>query len=149
LSPAEAVFVYMALLHQESLDHIKRAIAGFEDLSIHAYPKHSKIIQSFVKPALKHLEAIELYHRYPHRNEVLGRVSTPAEIDFMQTHSNDLYVKSQKPISSLGTESKNQNQSENQIKSQNQTKIKVNVSRYYVYMVGVKMARYSKREPSE
>jgi uncharacterized protein (DUF924 family) len=33
---------------------------------------------------LRHKEIIERFGRYPHRNEVLGRTSTPEEMEFLQ-----------------------------------------------------------------
>ena len=32
----------------------------------------------------KHLRIIEQFGRYPHRNAILGRASTQAELDFLQ-----------------------------------------------------------------
>jgi uncharacterized protein (DUF924 family) len=34
--------------------------------------------------ARKHYVIVERFGRFPHRNAALGRVSTPAEIDFLQ-----------------------------------------------------------------
>jgi uncharacterized protein (DUF924 family) len=36
--------------------------------------------------AQRHKEVIERFGRFPHRNEVLGRASTPAELEFIATH---------------------------------------------------------------
>ena len=33
---------------------------------------------------LKHQHIIDRFGRYPHRNEILGRTSTPEEIEFLQ-----------------------------------------------------------------
>ena len=33
---------------------------------------------------LKHKVIIDRFGRYPHRNEVLGRTSTPEEVEFLQ-----------------------------------------------------------------
>jgi len=33
----------------------------------------------------KHAAIVELFGRFPHRNEVLGRESTPEEIEFLKT----------------------------------------------------------------
>ncbi|MER1720210.1 DUF924 family protein, partial [Proteus terrae] len=33
---------------------------------------------------LRHKEIIDKYGRYPHRNAILGRTSTPEELDFLQ-----------------------------------------------------------------
>jgi uncharacterized protein (DUF924 family) len=37
-----------------------------------------------VSYALRHLEVIERFSRFPHRNAILGRESTPAEIAFLE-----------------------------------------------------------------
>jgi uncharacterized protein (DUF924 family) len=37
-----------------------------------------------MKYVLRHQEIIERFGRFPHRNAVLGRESTPAEIAFLQ-----------------------------------------------------------------
>ncbi|MDE2309821.1 MAG: DUF924 family protein, partial [Betaproteobacteria bacterium] len=34
---------------------------------------------------LRHKEIIDRFGRYPHRNSILGRTSTPEEIDFLKT----------------------------------------------------------------
>jgi uncharacterized protein (DUF924 family) len=33
---------------------------------------------------LKHKAIVDRFGRYPHRNEVLGRASTPEEVEFLQ-----------------------------------------------------------------
>ena len=35
---------------------------------------------------LKHMAIIEKFGRYPHRNAVLGRPSTPEELEFIASH---------------------------------------------------------------
>lgn len=35
---------------------------------------------------LRHKEIIDKFGRYPHRNEILGRKSTPEEIEFLKEH---------------------------------------------------------------
>jgi uncharacterized protein (DUF924 family) len=37
--------------------------------------------------AQRHKEVIDRFGRFPHRNEVLGRASTPEELQFIATHS--------------------------------------------------------------
>ena len=34
---------------------------------------------------LKHKEIIDRFDRYPHRNQILGRQSTPEEVEFLKT----------------------------------------------------------------
>ena len=52
---------------------------------------HDEAMRLFNQPGLetnyefeiKHREIIERFGRYPHRNAVLGRASTPAELEFL------------------------------------------------------------------
>ena len=41
-------------------------------------------IQSNLTFEVKHKEIIEKFGRYPHRNEILGRISTEEEIEFLK-----------------------------------------------------------------
>lgn len=67
-------FLYMPLMHSESLI------------------VHDQAMQVFSQPGLednyeyevKHKVIIEKFGRYPHRNEVLNRDSTPEEIEFLK-----------------------------------------------------------------
>jgi uncharacterized protein (DUF924 family) len=38
----------------------------------------------FLDYAIKHKEIIEKFGRFPHRNEVLGRESTPEEVEYLK-----------------------------------------------------------------
>ena len=74
LTPAERAFLYMPFMHSESLIIHELAVPLFEKTSNLEFE-------------LKHKSIIELFGRYPHRNDILGRVSTEAEIEFMKTNS--------------------------------------------------------------
>jgi uncharacterized protein (DUF924 family) len=39
--------------------------------------------QEFFAYALKHLEVVERFGRFPHRNAILGRASTPSELEYL------------------------------------------------------------------
>lgn len=73
LPPAQRAFAYMPYMHSESL-----AI-------------HAQALMLFSQPGLenalafehKHRAILERFGRYPHRNQVLGRHSTPEEIVFL------------------------------------------------------------------
>ena len=97
LSPIEALFVYFAFLHQENIEYVKKSITGFHNSATYTVPSHSKIIQAFKKSAIRHLEILEQFGRYPHRNEALGRISTKEELDFLEKYGYSLFMKSQKP----------------------------------------------------
>jgi uncharacterized protein (DUF924 family) len=73
VSPEQRPFLYMPFMHSED-------------------PKvHVKAVELFAQPGMEenlrfellHKDIIDRFGRYPHRNEILGRVSTPEEIKFL------------------------------------------------------------------
>jgi len=62
-------FLFMPLMHSESLDDQK------ESLALQLTTKS----EGSIRAARQHLEIIEKYGRFPHRNKVLGRQTTPQE----------------------------------------------------------------------
>jgi len=73
LEPSEKSFMYMPFMHSESLHIHTRAVELFERCGN----------ESNLRFELKHKEIIERFGRYPHRNEILGRKSTPEELEFL------------------------------------------------------------------
>ncbi len=73
LNPLERSFLYMPFMHSESLEIHKIALNLFQKNGI----------QSNLDSAIRHKEIIERFGRYPHRNSILGRVSTTEEIEFL------------------------------------------------------------------
>jgi uncharacterized protein (DUF924 family) len=63
------VFVYLPFEHSEALADQQRAVALFEALGDPMYLRYAQA----------HLEVIERFGRFPHRNRALGRDSTPGE----------------------------------------------------------------------
>lgn len=74
LSPVERSFLYMPFMHSESAAIHAVGIGLFEALGI----------QANLDSAIRHREIIERFGRYPHRNAILGRTSTPEEIEFLK-----------------------------------------------------------------
>lgn len=70
-------FVYMPYMHSESKRIHEEALRLFD------HPE----MQMSLKFELLHKVIIDRFGRYPHRNEVLGRVSTPDEIEFLKTEN--------------------------------------------------------------
>ena len=73
LTQAERLFAYLPFEHSESLED--------QDLSC-------ELMKDFdpeqLRYAIRHREIIERFGRFPHRNAILGRQSTPAEIEFLK-----------------------------------------------------------------
>ena len=44
-----------------------------------------KLLQQNIKYAQDHDATVQRYGRYPHRNEVLGRISTPEEVEYLKS----------------------------------------------------------------
>lgn len=83
LRPIERVFFYLPLEHSESIEDQQRAVALFGQLA-QAVPERAKpAFQGFLDYAIRHRDIIERFGRFPHRNRILGRPSTPEEEAFL------------------------------------------------------------------
>jgi len=69
----ERQFVYLPFEHSESLADQERACELMKPLG-----------EDLLDWALRHKRIIERFGRFPHRNEILGRKSTPEEIEFLK-----------------------------------------------------------------
>lgn len=79
LAPLQRLFVYMPLEHSESLDDQHACVAQLQALG-----RDVPALADFEQWGRKHLEVIERFGRFPHRNAALGRASTPEEIEFLK-----------------------------------------------------------------
>jgi len=73
LEAIECSFLYMPFMHSESIQIHRRAVELFTRLNI----------ASALDFERRHQAIIERFGRYPHRNAILGRVSTKAELSFL------------------------------------------------------------------
>lgn len=79
----EQVFFNMPLMHSEAMEDQIISISQFEKIVGNAQGEEIDRLQGNVKYAIAHKDIIERFGRYPHRNAILGRVSTPEEIEFL------------------------------------------------------------------
>lgn len=80
----ERVFLYLPLEHWESMSAQDLSVAAFRRLhkeSSDAFRPHA---EGFVDYAIRHRDVIVQFGRYPHRNHILGRASTPEELAFLE-----------------------------------------------------------------
>jgi len=70
-------FFYMPYHHSENLEHQRRSLALFEAVRD---PDRKGSLRRYGRP---YIEVIERFGRFPHRNAILGRESTPEEIAFL------------------------------------------------------------------
>ncbi|TNI90103.1 DUF924 family protein [Aeromonas allosaccharophila] len=85
LSPLARVFFYLPLEHAESREQQARSVALFEALATEqAGTSAQATFAGFADFARRHQVIIERFGRFPHRNDILGRTSTPEEAAFLQ-----------------------------------------------------------------
>jgi uncharacterized protein (DUF924 family) len=89
LDPVERLFFYMPLMHAESLDVQEESVAAFRRLREEAPADLHRIFQASLDSAVEHRDIIARFGRFPHRNRVLGRESTPEEIEWLATGGSD------------------------------------------------------------
>ncbi|MGU5653258.1 DUF924 family protein [Aeromonas allosaccharophila] len=85
LSPLARVFFYLPLEHAESREQQARSVALFEALAAEqAGTPAQATFAGFANFARRHQVIIERFGRFPHRNDIQGRTSTPEETAFLQ-----------------------------------------------------------------
>jgi uncharacterized protein (DUF924 family) len=85
LSIPGRVFLLMPYQHVEDEAAQREGLALFERLAAEAPSEWHAFTASTLDFARRHLELIERYGRFPHRNAALGRQSTPAEREYLET----------------------------------------------------------------
>ena len=73
LNPEQRSFLYMPFMHSESKIMHEFALKLFQRLGNPVNLDYEK----------RHKKIIERFGRYPHRNKILGRESTPEELEFL------------------------------------------------------------------
>ena len=84
MPPVWRKFFYMPLHHSENLADQRRATALAEALPDERDPEDRDRRGGLRRYGRPYIEVIERFGRFPHRNAILGRVSTPEEIAFMK-----------------------------------------------------------------
>jgi uncharacterized protein (DUF924 family) len=87
LTTIEQGFFVMPFQHCEDLACQRESVALFEQIAHDAAPDWLPIAENMLRYARLHLELIERFGRFPHRNAILGRASTSAEIEFLRTNT--------------------------------------------------------------
>lgn len=79
LEPIQRVFMYLPLEHSENLNDQHQCVQLFQQLVT-----ANSTLSDYLDYALKHYSVIEQFGRFPHRNQILDRPSTPEEIEFLE-----------------------------------------------------------------
>jgi uncharacterized protein (DUF924 family) len=77
-------FFYLPLMHAEDREMQRRCVGIFAKLLQEAPAEFTGILKGGYDHAKRHAEIIERFGRFPHRNQILERPSTPEEIEFLK-----------------------------------------------------------------
>lgn len=78
LLAVERFFLYLPFEHSENLNHQNRCVDYFEDLV-----RDAPDLDHGLDYARRHRNVIAQFGRFPHRNKILERESTAAELEFL------------------------------------------------------------------
>lgn len=84
LFPIERVFFYLPLEHAESQTLQELSVRKFQELVKSVPSSQIPIFQSFADYADRHHAIVERFGRFPHRNAVMNRESSPEEVEFLK-----------------------------------------------------------------
>lgn len=77
LLPVQRWFIYLPFEHSENLEHQRQCLELFSTLS------NDPDSASTIDYARRHYAVIKRFGRFPHRNTILGRETTPEEAEFL------------------------------------------------------------------
>ncbi len=77
LSAFQRMFLYMPFMHSESIEAQRRSVELFQRL------RDEPGGPDVVSYAIGHRDIVEQFGRFPHRNDILGRQTTPEEAEFL------------------------------------------------------------------
>ena len=83
LHPIEQSFLFLPLQHSESIDDQTRAVQLYETLTTQSSGAYLESAKNSLDYAKRHCDIVRRFGRFPHRNGILGRESTDAEIEFL------------------------------------------------------------------
>ncbi|KAF9429321.1 hypothetical protein BGZ76_001493 [Entomortierella beljakovae] len=75
--------LYMPLEHSENVEDQAQCVREFTRELESVEPEYKGLFEGFVKYAKDHEVVIKQFGRFPHRNDVLGRVPTKAEVTYL------------------------------------------------------------------
>jgi len=84
LHDVEKWFIYMPLMHSEKLEDQKRSLELFRQLVDRTVPALEVPLGQAYEFAVRHHDIVAQFGKFPHRNKILNRPSTPAEVEFLK-----------------------------------------------------------------
>ena len=83
-SPVEKIFVHLPFMHSEDVANQDIAVMLYAIEAAYAPPQAIDGARGGLDFATKHRDIIRKFGRFPHRNAMLGRESTPEELEFLK-----------------------------------------------------------------
>ena len=83
LHPIEQSFLFLPLQHSEAIDDQTRAVLLYETLTTQSPGPYLESAKNSLDYAKRHCDIIRRFGLFPHRNAILGREPTGAEIEFL------------------------------------------------------------------
>jgi uncharacterized protein (DUF924 family) len=87
LGHMERLFFWLPLYHSEDLGLHERSVSHAEEEAANAPPNLRARAEFGVSQTKAGRDVIARFGRHPHRNEILGRDSTPEELEYLRTET--------------------------------------------------------------
>ncbi len=82
-TPWEKTFFFLPLGHSEDIENQNLVVELATKLAMEAPQQYRPLLEFSASQAQRHRDVITRFGRHPHRNEVLGRESTPLELEYL------------------------------------------------------------------
>lgn len=83
---AERNFLFLPFMHSEEIAHQDYSVFLYAGQALAAPTNWKEMFRMALDFSTKHRDLIRRFGRFPHRNAMLGRPSTPEEIEFLEKH---------------------------------------------------------------
>jgi uncharacterized protein (DUF924 family) len=80
---AHRVAFYLPIMHAEDVEQQRRSLDLYRRIREESSAELEPVLSLVGEAAQRHARIVERFGRYPHRNAVLGRETTPEEAEFM------------------------------------------------------------------
>jgi len=92
-----ATFAHVALMHSEDVATVEASALGLLRLASEVEPHVANRLKSMHNEAKTHCSVLHSFGRYPHRNELLGRESSAAELSWLRSKNLPTWAQSVRP----------------------------------------------------
>jgi uncharacterized protein (DUF924 family) len=83
-TPWEKTFFFLPLGHSEQIQHLELSVRLADALVDESLPEYRSLLEFSAAQARRQRDVVARFSRQPHRNELLGRISTPAELEYLE-----------------------------------------------------------------